>query len=159
MNEAPTSVEFLRHTVAVIAYRAGKSLRDVPAGYGEFELGPGSRRPVQILAHMSDVLTWARSIVVGRQAWDPVAPESWEKEVDRFFERLEELDAALVRSEEPPALRLLQGPLADTLTHVGQLAMLRRVAGSPVRGENYFRAKIVEGRVGSEQASSPHEFD
>ena len=154
-----TSIEFLRHTVAVIAYRAGKSLRDIPAGYGDFELGPGSRTPMQILSHMSDVLTWAHSIVRGEQAWDPVTPQSWNAEVERFFGLLHDLDAALIEADDPPALRLLQGPLADTLTHVGQLAMLRRLAGAPVRGENYFRAKIVEGKVGPEQTPSPHEFD
>jgi hypothetical protein len=55
--------------------------------------------------------------------------------------------------------KLIQGPLADALTHVGQLAMLRGMAGVPVRPESYPRAEIVVGRVGIDQAAPRAEFD
>lgn len=85
----------------------------------------------------------------------------WEDEVSRFFTELKRLDSYLA-SDAPlhaPAEKLFQGPIADALTHVGQIAMLRRMAGAPLRGENYFRAEIVVGRVGSEQSPRPVEFD
>lgn len=160
-SAAESEAALLRHLVATIAYRAGKSVRNAPAGYGHFELSPESRTPLRILSHMGDVLSWARGIVDSDPEWSASSAETWSEEVERFFRLLEDLDSALanVSGGEFPALQLLQGPLADTLTHIGQLAMLRRLAGAPVRGENYFEAEIVAGRVGPEQTPSTHEFD
>ena len=120
-----------------------------------------SRTPLQILAHMGDVLSWALSIVDGEQVWSGSTAQSWSVEAERFFELLGQLDSALEvhTGENIPATRLFQGPFADTLTHIGQLAMLRRIAGSPVRGENYFKAQVIKGNLGPEQASPEHEFD
>ncbi|MEM8995121.1 MAG: hypothetical protein AAGF23_10070 [Acidobacteriota bacterium] len=160
-SEVESQAAFLRHVVATIAYRGGKSIRDAPAGYGDFQIAPESRTPVQILSHMGDVLSWAIGKVDSNRARSGFEAESWSAEVERFFSLLADLDSALagVSQGEFPGLRLLQGPLADTLTHIGQLAMLRRLAGAPVRGENYFEAHIVAGDVGAGQAPPTHEFD
>jgi hypothetical protein len=151
----------VRHLVATLAYRAAKVLRDVPAGFGAAVFGPTSRRPVQIVAHMADLMTWAVTLARGDYVWAAEGGEDWDVEVQRLFAGLATLDGELV-SHEPPAgsiEKLIQGPVADALTHVGQLAMLRGMAGAPVRPESYARAQIVIGRVGSEQAPPVREFD
>jgi hypothetical protein len=152
---------FLRHTLATLAYRGGKAIRDAPAGFEAFAAGPATRTPAQILAHIGDVIEWGLSIASGKERWQGSTPRSWGEEVQRFFATLEAFDGFLA-SEEPLAVapeKLFQGPVADAFTHVGQIAMLRRLAGGAVRGENYFRADIVEGRVGPEQAPPRREFD
>jgi hypothetical protein len=151
----------LRHIVATIAYRGGKALRDAPADFGGFRAGTSSRTAVEILAHVGDLFEWALTCAKGSEVWHESRPQSWPLEVDRFFGTLAVFDAFLA-SEAPfacPAERLVQGPIADALTHIGQLAMLRRLAGSPVRGENYSRADIVAGRVGPQQSPPRREFD
>jgi hypothetical protein len=151
----------LRHTLATLAYRGGKALRDAPAELAEFRVAARSRTPLQILAHVGDLLDWALELCEGRHVWQESTPISWEREVERFFEGLAALDARLA-SGRPlgfPPERIFQGPIADALTHVGQLAMLRRLAGSPVRGENYFKAEIRAGRVGADQADPVREFE
>ena len=156
-----TKREMLRHTVATLAYRGGKAVRGAPEGFAGFSGCEGLRTPVQILAHVGDLLDWALSMARGEQRWSDSKPLAWEEEVARFFKGLEEFDAYLA-SDAPLAVAaegLFQGPVADALTHVGQLALLRRMAGAPVRGENYFRAEIGAGRVGAEQAAPRREFD
>jgi hypothetical protein len=153
--------ELLRHTVATLAYRGGKAVRGAPANFSEFRAMEGSRKAGQILAHIGDLLDWAVSIASGKEAWHDETPRDWSADVARFFAGLQKLDAYLA-SDAPlgtTAERLFQGPIADALTHVGQLALLRRLAGSPVRGENYMRADIVAGRVGPEQMAPRREFD
>jgi len=151
----------LRHLVATLAYRAAKVLRDVPSGFGEFSNGPATRRPLQIVAHLGDLMGWALRMAQGDPSWIPAGSDDWDTEVRRFFDGLAALDQSLVSAEPPgDALKMLiQGPLADALTHVGQLAMLRGSAGSPVRPESYARAEIVAGRVGSDQAPARREFE
>ena len=156
-----TKREMLRHTVATLAYRGGKAVRGTPEGFATFRASAGLRTPVQILAHVGDLLDWALSMARGVQRFNESAPLGWDEEVTRFFEALAAFDAYLA-SDAPldvPAEGLFQGPVADALTHVGQIALLRRMAGAPVRGENYFRAEIVAGRVGAEQAAPRREFD
>jgi len=153
--------DMLRHTVATLAYRGAKALRDVPEGFETFRVGDRTRTPGEILAHIGDLLDWALALTGGRHVWHPVPPQGWGDDVARFFEGLSRLEAALA-SDAPlgfPPERLFQGPVADALTHIGQIAMLRRLAGAPVRGENYFKAEISAGRVGKEQAMSTVEFD
>jgi len=153
--------ELLRHTVATLAYRGGKTLRNPPDGFAGFQVYPKTRTPGQILAHISDLLDWALSLAKGKQEWHDSAPRPWDQEVERFFTALRAFDAYLA-SDKPlvfPTEKLFQGPIADALTHVGQIAMLRRLAGSPVKGENYLRAEIVAGRVGAQQAEAVREFD
>src|SRR5579863_79622 len=142
--------ELFRHTLATVAYRAGKAVRNAPAGFGEFQAGGGARTPGQILAHLGDLFDWALSIAKGKQAWHDSMPLPWEKGVERFFAALKSLDDFLASNErvEAPLEKLFQGPVADALTHVGQLAILRRLADAPVKGESYYQAEIVLGRVG-----------
>lgn len=160
-HSADSPQEFLRHTVATVAYRGAKVLRTAPPGFAAFQVSPGTRTPLEIVAHLADLFAWATQLAEGLQVWKPVTPEHWHAEVDRFFEELGRFDARLAsnRALGCEAGQLFQGPIADALTHVGQLALLRRSAGSPVRGENYFRADIRPGVVGPEQAPSRVEFD
>ena len=158
---ALTNRDHLRHTVATLAYRGDKALRGAPEGFGEFSIGETSRTPGRILAHIGDLLDWALSQARGAETWRDSPPQDWPADVARFFEGLRGLDA-LLASDAPlacPPERLFQGAIADALTHVGQIAMLRRLAGSPVRGENYSRADIVAGRVGPDQTRPRREFD
>jgi hypothetical protein len=153
--------EFLRHTVATLAYRGGKALRGAPAGFATLRVAEMTRSAGQILAHIGDLLEWALWLAKGQHVWKEVVPPSWDAGVDRVFAGLQRLDDYLA-SDAPlgfPAEKLFQGPIADALTHVGQIATLRRLAGSPVRGENYFKAEVVVGRVGPSQASPRVEFD
>ena len=153
--------ELLRHTVATVAYRGGKALRGAPEGFAGFRVGEASRTPGQILAHVGDLFDWALSIAKGQEGWQDSGPLPWVQEVDRFFAALGGFDAYLA-SDAPlhaDAEKLFQGPIADALTHVGQIAMLRRLAGFPVKGENYFRAEITAGRVGNDQPPAVREFD
>jgi hypothetical protein len=150
----------LRHMVATVAYRGGKTLRGAPPSFGAFACGPTSRTPAHILAHVGDLFDWALSLAQGKQAWRDSTPLSWDAEVARFFETLDRFDAFLASGAplaETPE-RLFQGPIADALTHIGQLAMLRRLADAPIKGENYHRADIAAGRVGAEQAAPKREF-
>jgi len=150
----------LRHTVATIAYRGGKALRNAPSEFAAFRIGEGTRTPARILAHICDVLDWAARLARGEQTWIEAVPQAWDEDVERFFACLGKLDSILADDAlRCSAEQLFQGPIADVLTHVGQLTMLRRLAGSPIRGENYFRSEIAAGRVGSEQAPPKREFD
>ena len=153
--------EFLRHTVATLAYRGGKAIRNPPPDFKDFRVAPDSRTPGEILAHIGDLLDWALSIAVGKQTWHNSTPLPWEAESARFFAALQALDSYLA-SDQPlnaPVEKLFQAPIADALTHVGQIAMLRRIAGGPIKGENYFKAEIESGRVGADQSSRRTEFD
>jgi hypothetical protein len=151
----------LRHTVATLAYRGGKAVRQAPEGFATFRIGESTRTPEKILAHIGDLLDWALSQAKGQEVWRDSTPLPWDQEVERFFFALKKFDDYLA-SEAPlgaSAEKLFQGAIADALTHVGQIAMLRRLAGAPVRGENYFKADIVAGRVGTEQTEAGVEFD
>lgn len=157
MNDSRT---LLRHTVATLAYRGAKAIRcDDPkfANYGSSE---SPRTPARILAHIGDLMDWALSMAEGHREWHDTPPAPWEKECERFFTALRKLDD-YIASDAPlhaPAEKLFQGPIADALTHVGQIAMLRRMAGIPMKGENYFVAEIETGRVGPDQSPRRREF-
>lgn len=158
---ATSSRQLLRHTVATVAYRGGKALRGAPESFAKFKVGEKSRTPEQILAHIGDLYDWALSCAQGKQAWHDSKSLPWPQEVERFFNAVTAFDDYLA-SDSPlgyPPEKLFQGGIADSLTHVGQIAMLRRLAGCPIRGENYFRADIVVGRVGVEQSVPAQEFD
>ena len=156
-----TKRELLRHTLATVAYRGGKALRGAPAEFADFKIDDVGRTPAQILAHIGDLFDWALSIARGDQKWNDSTPLAWEQEVKRFHSALKALDDYLASGEplqaNPEAL--FQGPVADALTHIGQLAMLRRVAGCRMKSENYYKAEIVAGHVGPEQAPPKREFD
>lgn len=161
MSPAGDDTQFLRHTIATLAYRGGKAIRGAPRGFAELRLEPSTRTPGEILAHIGDLLDWALSQAEGRQVWSDSGFRSWEEEVARFFSALEKLDLRLASGEPSafPEKKMFQGPIADALTHVGQIAMIRRLAESPVRGENYFKAGIEVGRVGADQIEPRKEFE
>ena len=151
----------LRQLAATLAYRAAKVLRDVPPSFATFSCGESTRRPVQIVAHMADLMAWGVTIAQAEIKWHASGSDDWEREVARFFEGLRALDAALAADGpfKGSADKIIQGPLADALTHVGQLALLRGMDGVPVRPESYARAPIEAGRVGRDQAAPGYEFD
>jgi hypothetical protein len=150
----------IRHAVATLVYRASKTIRDAPEDFGVFRIKPGSRTPVEIIAHMGDLFDWALSVSKGRETWRTSPPQVWLCEVARFYSTAKEFDTYLAgRSTIAcPLEKLLQGPIADAITHVGQLAMLRRLSGAPIRGENYFAADIITGSVGPDQSAPRKEF-
>jgi len=163
MTNTPSSEssrQLLRHTLATLAYRGGKAFRGAPADFSAFQVASGTRTPGQILAHIGDLLDWALSQAQGTEAWRESPPRSWDEDVARFFVSLGALDAYLASSDSPGASteKLFQGAIADSFTHVGQISMLRLLAGSPVRAENYSRADVVAGRVSSEQTPPKREF-
>lgn len=157
----PGDRQLLRHTVATVAYRAGKAIRGAPPEFASFRVAPGSRTPREIVAHLGDLVEWACSQARGAEKWTNSTPGEWDADVARFFGALHRLDDYLASGARlgMSAERLFAGAIADSLTHVGQLMMLRRLAGMPVRSENYSRAKIVAGRVGPEQVPPKFEFD
>lgn len=152
--------ELLRHSLATIAYRGGKAVRGAPESFADFKVSPSSRTPAEILAHLGDLFDWALSTAKGVQAWHEARPLPWNGEVGRFFATLERFDAYLA-SDAPlgeSVERLFQGPVADAFTHIGQLTLLRRIEGTPIRAENYLKADIAAGRVGAEQSPPRREF-
>lgn len=159
----PTTRLFLRHTLATLAYRAGKTVRGTPAAFGEFRASPDSPQVKGILAHMGDLMDWVLTQLQGKQRWNNSTPLAWDAEIARFFAALKAVDDHLA-SGAPIAYdpaKMFQGGLADALTHTGQLAMLRRLGGYKMKGESYARADIAVGRVGLEQvpADPANEFD
>lgn len=153
--------EFLRHTIATLAYRAAKALRDFPPAAFETRLSPASRTPREIVGHLGDLIEWAESLARGASRWEPAPAASWDESCDRFFRALGAFDAAVAEAvpESRPLGAIFQGPVADALTHVGQLALVRGLAGAPVRPESFARADIRAGRVSRDQPAPRAEFD
>jgi hypothetical protein len=150
----------LRHTIATLSYRAGKAVRNAPGHFTDFRVSPDTRSAGEILAHMCDLFDWAFALAEGEHRWSDVPPQSWSADCDRFFDALGKFDGYLA-SAAPlgrPVEQLFQGPIADALTHTGQLTLMRRLSGSPIRAENYAKADIVAGRVGAEQTAARVEF-
>lgn len=157
MSESRT---LLRHTLATLAYRGGKAIRNTPASFADYGDPDSARTPGKILAHIGDLMDWGLSMAAGRRQWHDSVPLEWEKECQRFFAALKKFDDYLA-SDKPlqaPIEKLFQGPVADALTHVGQIAMLRRLSGAPMKGENYYVADIAIGRVGPDQPPPKKEF-
>jgi hypothetical protein len=152
---------FLRHTLATIAYRGAKAIRNPGPNFAEYGAPETARTPAKILAHIGDLMDWGLAMSEGRREWHDSSPLPWEEGCERFFTALKKFDDYLA-SEKPlqvSAEKLFQSALADALTHIGQIAMLRRIAGVPIRGENYYVAEITAGRVGADQAPPRKEFD
>ncbi len=151
-------VELLRHTLATLAYRASRALDGAPDSFAGFA-GAG-RMPVQILAHMGDLLDWALTAAVGKERWRAAQPQQWKQEKQRFFESLQALDSFLATGGElkAPIDRLMQGPILDVVGHVAQLSMLRRLSGTPTKGENFYVAAVVIGQVGADQPAAVQPF-
>ena len=144
--------ELLRHVAATVAYRGGVAVSDAPEGFAAFRIAEATRTPGEILAHIGDLLEGSFHLAKGELVYLASAPLPWGAEVSRFFSAAKQLDSYLA-SDSPlacPVEKLIQGPVGDALTHVGQIVMLRRVAGNPVRVESYFTAEIVPGGVTEE---------
>ena len=156
-----TDREFLRHTLATLAYRAAKTLRGAPETFAEFKLDDGSNTPLVIVTHLADLMAWMITMCKGEPQWVTEPPKDWSTECDRFFDTMKKVDDCL--SSETPIpfelTRMFQGPVADALTHTGQLAMLRRLHGAPMRSEAYIRADIQIGRVGPDQTPIDPRFE
>jgi len=161
MSNSDQKREMLRHTVATLAYRGAKAARGSTDSFAGFKASATTRTPAQILAHVGDLMDWALSIARGAETWNNSEPLAWDQEIDRFHTALKSFDDYLASDAELNASceRLFQGPVADALTHVGQIAMLRRIAGEPMKGENYSRAKIEAGRVSGDQEKPRREFN
>jgi hypothetical protein len=149
-----TKRQLLRHFLAAIAYRTQKALRDTPEPFADFRVMPGVRTPHELLLHMTSVLGYARTFFIGGE-WHPKKMPTFGEEILRFHEMLESLgqhlDAATHFRETTPE-KMFQGPFSDVMTHVGQLAMLRRLFGSPVPPENFIVATIDPRNLGTDQA-------
>ena len=161
MDNADQKRSLLRHAVATLAYRGGKAVRGAPDSFAAFKASETTRTPAQILAHIGDLLDWVLSQAKGKETWHNSDPQPWPDEVKRFHECLARFDQYLASDEELACSceQLFQGAIADALTHVGQIAMLRRIAGAAMKGENYSRAHIRTGVVGADQAAPVQEFD
>jgi len=153
--------DHLRHTVATLAYRARKAVEVKDTSFAHFRIGESTRTPLAILSHMADLMEWALTQAQGGERWNDATPSDWAQECARFFDGVAALDAYLASASPlgQPEGRIFQGAVADALTHVGQINLLRRLAGDPVRGENYNRAEVRVGRVGRDQAPPRREFE
>lgn len=156
--ESDVKRELLRHFVATVAYRGGIAVSGAPADFASFRAIETARTPGELLAHLGDLLEGSLHLSKGEMVYlsSPALP--WGEGVSRFFSAVKRLDDYL-ESGAPlscPAEKLIQGPIGDALTHVGQLVLLRRAAGKPVRAESYFTAEIVAGAVTEESFA---EFD
>src|ERR1043166_1520273 len=148
--------DLLRHFLAALAYRTQKAVRGAEAGFGDFSAGAEVRTPKELVRHMTSVLGYARTYFVGGQ-YRPAVLATFQDEIERFHQMLESLSAHIGKDdpllEQTTCEQLLQGPLSDVMTHVGQLAMLRRLAGIPVPPENFIVANIDAERLGTDQPS------
>jgi hypothetical protein len=143
----------LRHFLAGLAYRTSKAFRDAPRSFADFRTERQVRTPIQILRHMTSVLGYARTRFTGG-SYRPEPLPTLADELERFHGVLADLSRHLA-DDSPPAdttpERLLQGPFSDAMTHAGQIAMLRRLAGSPVPPEDFLEADISAENLGPDQ--------
>jgi hypothetical protein len=141
--------ELLRHLVATLAFRGGIAIAEAPENFAEFRAGETARSAGELLAHIGDLIQGSLYLMKGEFVYLQSAPQSWAEDVKRFFTAVKEFDLYLA-SDAPlaqPIEKIVQAPIADALTHVGQIAMLRRLAGKPIQSEGYFEAEIAAGEV------------
>lgn len=149
MNET----DLLRHYLAALAYRTQKALRGAPEGFADFAAGEGTRTPRELVRHMAGLMGYVRTFFAGG-VYRPEPLATMDEEIERFHANLGDVAAHLAAGtplRELTTEQLLQGPLADAMTHAGQIAMLRRLAGSPVPSENFVLADISADRLGADQ--------
>jgi hypothetical protein len=141
--------ELLRHLVATLAFRGGIAVTEAPENFAEFRAGETTRSAGEILAHVGDLVQGSCFLMKGEFVYLQSPPQSWAEDVRRFFAVIEEFDSFLASGAPlaQPVEKILQGPVADALTHVGQIVMLRRLAGRPIEAESYFTAEIKAGEV------------
>ena len=144
----------LRHLAATLAFRGGIAVSDAPENFSEFRAGENTRSAGEILAHIGDLIQGSLFLMKGEFVHLQSPVQSWAEDVKRFFAAAREFDSYLA-SDAPlaqPIEKIVQGPIADALTHVGQIVMLRRLSGKPIRAESYFNAEIKAGKI-NENAS------
>ena len=143
------SANLFRHSLATLGYRGGKAFRGAPENFSNFRIGDAGRTAGQILAHICDVLDWGLIMAKDKHVWNEAAPQAWDMDVERFFAAVRAFDEFIASGAplQAPLDKLFQGPVADSLTHVGQIAMLRRLAEAPLKGENFFKADISVGHI------------
>ena len=154
-DDQATKRKILRHFLAALAYRTQKTLRDAPEGFATFEAGNGVRTPHELVCHMRSVLGYARTFFTGGVYPRP-KPVDFDEDIKAFHAMLEDLSDHLTAGEQLEGIteeQLLQGPLADAMTHAGQLAMLRRLHAAPVASENFVFANISPENLSSDQPS------
>ncbi len=162
LHEHVGAREMLRHMLATLSYRAAKAVRGAPLDFAALHIGEATRTPAHILAHMADLMDWALTTARNNTAWRTAPVQVWKDDIKRLFTSITALDQFLASDAHIDAQTLkslIQGPIADALTHTGQLTMMRRLAGAPIRGENYQRARISAGQTGFEQPTPEREFD
>lgn len=143
-----TDFELLRYTLATLAYRLRKCLDGAPDGFAEFTPGEGARSSIRLLHHITGATAWAVSHFAGE--FENPKEVEWSEAIAQLESQLTELDQILIDQTAPKTLTLaqiLQGPILDAMTHVGQLALYRRLAGSPIPGENFTKADIAPGKL------------
>ncbi len=147
--------EMIRHMLATLAYRTQKALGGADDRFPDFSAGNGVRTPTELIRHMSAALGYARTFFIGCvYEADPLP--SFSEEVQRFYALLVDLSDHLAADTDIHGItlhQLLQGPISDVMTDAGQLAILRRLAGSPVASENLLFAAISIDSLGSSQPS------
>jgi len=146
-------IDLLRHHLATMAFRAQHAISDAPANYPEFEAGQGVLKPVEILNHINLMLVATRQYILRDE---PNYPKDvpWWQAIECFHSALADLDEVLVENETADDVlvrRFYQGPWSDAMTHIGQLIMLRRLAGSPVKRLNYMKSDVRAGHLGPDQ--------
>ena len=143
----------LKHFLAALAYRTQKALRDAPKEFADFSAGMKTRTPHELVRHMDSLMGYARTHFVGG-SYRPRLHAEFKDSIRDFHAVLEDvakhLDAGTEFLNTTPE-QMLQGPFSDAMTHAGQLAMLRRLAGCPVAPENFIVAKISPENLGSDQ--------
>ena len=152
MSDLNVRRELLRHMIATVAYRGGLAITDAPPDFAGFRAHETTRTPGEILAHIGDLLEGSYHLLKGEMVHLNSDPLPWNEEVARFFSAVTQLDLFLA-SDAPlayPVERFVQGPIGDALTHVGQIVILRRMSGNPIRTAPYFTAEIVAGEINAE---------
>jgi hypothetical protein len=142
-----------RRLIATLAFRTRHALKNAPTGFEDFEAGMDVRTPHQIIHHMNDCVSMTNDMLSGRKP-ERLEVMSFMETVETFHEKMSALDKTLADVELPDdekCLRILQGPLCDAMTHVGQLMMIRRLMGASIPGATYYRSDIKNGQVGPNQ--------
>jgi hypothetical protein len=142
--------KLLRHFLAALTYRTGKVLAGAPESFATFEAGRGVRTPGELVHHMSELFA---HLLAAFRAEDPTALEpisDLDQAARRLYRLIGETHSLLATHplrRHGLAERILQGPFADAMTHAGQLALLRRLAGYPVPAEDFFAADIASEQL------------
>ncbi len=148
-------MEIYRHYLAALAYRFQSAVRDAPEDFGDFQAGNGVRTPKEIVRHMIQLIRFVRHSLKPPIEVESTEPKTFDEAIEGFHGALLLLDKLFADSEKQfdgdNLLKLLQGPLADAITHIGQLATLRRIAGAPIPGENFVAVRVEIGNVGADQ--------